>query len=201
MRPQVLIFDDDKDWAELIEHVIRDRCDAKPLCTIAHWRREVTAQSWDAIVIDVQIGGSPDTGTDHAEKTIWEHRITSPVIVISAMRLEDIEKKHRDIFFDYIPKDSLNDRLPESIARACSMEPRGDHIKRMLASYARKFGILKKEFSPKLLDPINKQLFQSRNGKTIGDLISMFWGGTKQQLNSMGQTVFDVMREMYERRA
>ena len=199
MRPQVLIFDDSEEWAELIAQVIRDECDAATSCTIARWRHEVTSPHWDAIVVDVQIDGSPKAGTDHAEEAIWEYGITSPVIVISGvMRLEDVKKKHPGIFFDYISKDDLND-LPESINKACSMKPRGAHIKRMLTSYARKFGVLKKEFSPELLDPANKQLFQDSNGKTVGDLISMLCGGTKHQLNVMGRTIFDVMRAIRER--
>ena len=203
MKRRVLIFDDNKDWAELIAELIRDKCDASTACTINRWRHEVTAPHWDAMVMDVQILGSPETGTDHAERAIWEYGITSPVIVISGVwRLEDIKRRHPGIFFDYISKDDLNDLLPESIDRACSIGPRTAHVKRMLASFANKFGILKKEFPPELLDTMGfEQLFKSSNGKTIEDLINMIWGGTKQQLSNVGRAAFFVMREMSGRSA
>ena len=195
IRPQVLIFDDDKEWAEQIALLIRDKCDASTECAINRWRHEVTGSHWDAMVMDVQISGSPETGTDHAERAILEYGITSPVIVISgAWRLEDVKKRHPDIFFDYISKDDLSDRLPESIDRACSIDPRTAHVKRMLTSFAKKLGILKKEFPLELLDAMSKPLFESSNGKTVEDLINMIWGGTRYYLNNMGKTVFIVMR-------
>ena len=154
------------------------------------------------MIMDVQILGSPEKGTDHAERAILEYGITSPVIVISGVwQLEDLKKKHSDIFFDYISKNDLNDRLPESIARACSMGPRTAHVKRMLILFAKKFDILKKEFPLELLDTMSRPLFESSGGKTIEDLINMIWVGARRYLDSMGKTAFIVMREISGRQA
>ena len=200
-RPRVLIFDDDEAWAKLVARSIHNTCDAIIAHTIDRWTHEVSGQHWDAMVMDVQIPGSPKTGTDHAEQAIWEYWITSPIIVISVgWRLEAIKRKHPGIFFDFIPKDDLRSRLPESINRAYSIDTRSDHVKRMLTSFARKFGILKKEFPIELLDTGHvRQLFKSSNGKTIEDLINMIWGGTKNDLNNVARAVFSVMREIFGR--
>ena len=199
-KPRVLIFDDDEGWAEQIALLLRDRCNASTAHTISRWRHEVSGTHWDAMVMDVQITGSPETGTDQAERAILEYGITSPIIVISGVwPLEEVEEKYRNIFFDYISKDNLND-LPESIDRACSMGPRTDHVKRMLTSFAKKLGMLKNEFPLESLDTIGfRQLFESSNGKTIEDFINMIWVGTRRYLDSMGRTVLIAMRDIPKR--
>ena len=165
-KPRVLIFDDDEDWAEQIAASIRGICDPTVVTTVGDWIPEVGATYWDVIVVDVQITGSPKLGTGHAEQAILEYQITSPVIVISGVwRLEDVKAKHPDIFFDFISKDHLNDSLPESIIGACSMVPRTAHVKKMLTSFAKERGILRKEFPPKLLDAMKGQLFEARSGE------------------------------------
>ena len=71
----------------------------------------------------------------------------------------------------------------------------------MLTSFAKKLGILKKEFPLELLDATSKPLFESSNGKTVEDLINMIWVGARRYLDSMGKTVFIVMREISGRPA
>ena len=181
--------------------MIRNKCNARTAHTINHWRHEVSGSHWDAIVVDVQILGSAETGTDHAEHAIWEYMITSPVIVISGVwRPEILKKRHRGIFFDYIPKDDFNVRLPKAIEKACSMDHRREHVKTMLIAFAKKFKLLKKEFPLDwLVVGQFRQLLESRNGKTVRDLINTMWGGTKKQINDAGRTVFIVMHKLSER--
>ena len=169
-RPKVLIFDDDMNWAEQIEKAICDRCDPSKLTTIDSWNEAMASSHWDVIVADEQIKGYPKTGTDYAERAILEYGITAPVIVITGVwLLRELKSKSPGMFFDYISKENLHDRLPEAIDRACQIDARTDHVERMTKAFAKKFGILEKEFPPDLLRCTElKRLFESGGGKDCG---------------------------------
>lgn len=158
----------------------------------------MSSSFWDVIVMDVQIAEYPETGTDHAERAILEYGITSPVIVISGVwLLKDLEKRHPDIFFGYVSKDNLHDSLPDLIDRACRIDSRTDHVKKMATAFAKKFEVLMKEFPLDLLQgAVLKPLCESAGGKTISDLISLIGGATKQQIHQAGKSVLMIIDEM-----
>lgn len=197
-RPRVLIFDDDEDWADQIAISIQNRCDTSALTTITNWKEAVSSAQWDVIVVDEQIAGHPKTGTDHAERAILEHKITSPIIVISGVwLLKELAAKNPGMFFGYVSKDNLHDSLPEMIDKACRIDARTDYIKNMTAAFAKKLGILMKEFPLDLLqDTALKRLFESANGRTVADLIGLIEETTRRQLDRIGRNVLVVIDRM-----
>lgn len=190
-RPKVLIFDDNMDWADQIAMSIRDRCDPNALTAVNRWDEAMASSRWDVIVVDEQIAGHPKTGTDYAEQAILKYGITSPVIVISGVwLLKDMESKHPGMFFGYVSKDHLRDKLPGMIDRACQMDARTDHVRQMTTAFAKKFGMLKKEFPLDLLRcTALKQLFESAGGKTVADLIGLIGEATVQHLDRIGKSI------------
>ncbi len=194
-KPKVLIFDDKEWWAKQIANTIRLTYDTTTTTTIDYWRKEASSAYWDVIVMDVKILGTQTTGTHHAEQAILEYGITSPIIVISGVSSHDeMEREHPGIFFDYVHKDDLGSRLPESVDRACTIGARTDHVRRMTTAFARKFRILRVGFSTDLLQgKVLKQLFESAGGTTVADLIGLIEGATKQQIDYMGKNVLMVI--------
>lgn len=148
--------------------------------------------------MDVDIAGSETTGTDRAEQAILEYKITSPIIVVSGVwALDEVKKRHPGIFFDYIHKDNLNDCLPESINRACSIAPRTNHVRTMLTSFAQKFGILKKGFTLELLPGREfRQMYESVHGETIGDLIGLIEPLSRKYLDRIGKAILTVIDDI-----
>lgn len=73
---RVLIFDDDEGWGEqmgLSLHPSEHATVANPQA----WGRQV-ASGWDAIMVDVQIPGSDQTGPEIVAKSITQYGIAAP---------------------------------------------------------------------------------------------------------------------------
>ncbi len=203
-NPKVLIFDDDGDWAEQIAISIQDKCDPHTLTTIMSLDEAVASSRWDVIIVDEQIKGYPKTGTDHAEIAILKYGITSPIIVITgAWLLKDLQKLHpAGMFFGYVSKDHLRDKLPGMIDEACRTYARLEHVKKMTTAFAKKFGVLGKEFPLDLLQcTALRRLFESVGGRTVADLISLIGETTIQRLDRIGKSILIVIDKVGTRPA
>lgn len=196
-KPNILICDDEQDWADLISTSIQSKCNTSTTTDPTNWNKQIGSSKWDAIIVDVQLIGYGITGVEHAEKSILEYGVTTPIIIISGVvNLEKYRKKHDKIFFDYISKDDFNKPLLESIDRACQNTIRSQHVKDVLILFCKKFKILNNKVPLSLLEGHNDALqsFKSNNGKTLGDLINSIVYGVKHKLDKMGKIVFEIIR-------
>ena len=185
------------EWAEQLALSISDKYESSIVTNPDDWNIHISSTRWSVIVVDVQILGSPETGTERAAKDILQYCITSPIIVISGVvTAEIVQRGHPGIFFDFIPKRDVAEHLSESIDKACLMNARTAHVKKMLATLAKKFGMLKKEFPvEQLQDNMLLQMFESIHGKTMEDFIGMIKEGSKQYLDRVGKAVLMTIRD------
>ncbi|MCY4491030.1 MAG: response regulator, partial [Thaumarchaeota archaeon] len=166
VKPKVLIFDDQKDWADQIALTL-NKFSTTTISNPDHWNKTISSTHWDAIIVDVQILGDSLDGPERAEQSILDFGIVTPIIIISGVvNLEDVKKKYGDIFFEYIHKDNYNKDLPHLVENACNVENRYYHMINMLTELAKKFKVLNHTF-PKdmILDNVVLQLFESGGGK------------------------------------
>ena len=192
-----MFFDDDREWAEQLALSISSKYETSIATNPGHWNIHICSTQWDVIVVDVQIHGSPETGTERATKDILQYGITSPIIVISGVvNVQSIQKEYPGIFFGFISKDDVAEHLSELIDKACSINARTTHVKRMLTAFAKKYGMLKKKFPvEQLQDTMLLQLFKSANGETMDDFISMTKGESRSYLDRVGKIVLTTIRD------
>lgn len=201
-KPNVLIFDDEEDWAEQIAAPLHKKFNVITISQSEDWNKQIGSAYWDAIIIDVQILGDDLYGPDRAKLSILKYLVTAPIIVISGVvNLKIIQKKHGNIFFKYIHKDNCIKELPPLVESACLIEDRKKHIQRMTTEFAKKYGILDYEFPDDwIISKHIRETFANGNKKTIRRLISMTYGGTKIQLNEIGKTILIVITRAIDQR-
>ena len=198
-KPNVLICDDESDWADLIEVSIQNKYSTSKMTNPDNWNKQIGSSNWDAIIVDVQLIGTDVTGVDHAERSILDYGVTSPIIIMSGVvNLEEFQQKYGKMFFDYISKDEFNKSLLESLDKACEHSMRLQHVKDVLLLFCKKFGILDTEFPISLLKEYGNddvlQSFKSNNGKTLRDLIDSILYGVKHKLDKMGKIIFAIIQ-------
>lgn len=197
---RVLIFDDQEDWAEQMalslspsEHVI--------VAGSQDWGKHVASTSWDAIVVDVQILGSDDTGPEIVAKSIPRYRIATPVIVVSGIvKLDGVREKYGNLFFDYIHKDDCGRQLPVAVESACSPKELQRHLPLMLEKAASDRGVLDAEFPPDNLTHVVAGFAGSAGARTVRDLIGIVQGNNPP-LTRICQEVLVVIDDLDPRRA
>ena len=169
---KVLLFDDDEEWLEQIKILMNDKYDLHTTSNMEDWQIHIGGEYWDAIVVDVQILGAPESGTERARKDIVNYRIVAPIIVVSgAYNVKNIQKKYPNVFFDFIDKSDVPTHLSNSIDKACQINHRVIHTKKMLFALAK--NMLKEKFSSDELSDIkSQQMFGSANEITVKDLIN-----------------------------
>ena len=201
-QPKVLIFDDRKEWAEQIALSLKSKCTTTTISDPDHWNKYISSTYWDAIIVDVEILGDAMNGPERAEQSILEYDIISPIIVISGVvNLKDVEKKHGKVFFAYVHKDDYNEQLPPLIESACTIQGRGKYIHGMLIEFSKRFNILYNEFPKSMIkDKMASDLFDSGNGKTINDLISIILVGPKNHLSKMGKMILEIIKDIQNKK-
>lgn len=199
-KPKVLIFDDDAGWAEQIALSLQDGFDTTSMTKSSNWDAHIRSTYWDAIVVDVQILGSATSGLEMAENSILEYEITAPVIVVSVLpNLDEIERRHGNVFFGYVRKTNYNEELPPLVDRACKPLGRATYLHGMLTEFAKRFGVLRDTFPDNMVDYGLAHL-AGANCETIKDLIGMVSGGTKHELSKMAMAIMQVIRWAKEKR-
>ena len=196
-RPNVLICDDEQDWADLIIKSIQDKCKTSATTDPSKWNKQIGSSNWDAIIVDVQLIGQDITGVEHAEKSILQYGVTSPIIITSGnVNLKDYRKKYGKMFFDYISKDDIHESLLESLEKACQSTARLQHVKNVLTLFCKKFKILNNKVPLQLLEDYDDALqsFKSSNGETIDDLINSILYGLKYKMDKMAKIIFEIIR-------
>lgn len=194
-KPNVLIFDDDPDWAEQIAIPLRRKFEVITISNPDDWDIHVSGGRRDVIIIDVQILGDDLDGPNRAKQSILKFRITAPIIVISGVvSLPDIQNEHGEMFFEYVHKDDCIKELPPLVESACLPDNRKIHIQKMTTRIAKLHNILDHEFpSDWIVVKYIKKIFVDSNKKTIKDLISMMHGSTSDQIANMGKTILQVI--------
>ena len=196
-KPSVFIFDDEQDWVDLSAKSIQDKYEATTTTNSSAWNKHISSSKWDAIIVDVQLIGSDINGVEHAEQSILEYGVTSPVIITSGnVNLEEYRKEYGKMFFDYISKDDIYEPLLESLEKACQHEARLRHVKNVLVLFCKKFKILNNKVPLQFLESHEDALqsFKSNDGETIGDLIDSILYGVKNKMDRMAKIIFDIIR-------
>src|SRR6185437_4629109 len=98
-KPWVFVFDDELQWAEEIRDTLKFDFNVTLATNRKDWDFHIGVPYWKAIVVDVQIFGSMETGIQLAEKAILDYKIISPIIIISGnANLPEEERKYGNIF-------------------------------------------------------------------------------------------------------
>lgn len=196
-KPNVLICDDEQDWADLITKSIQGKYKTSATTDPSKWNKQIGSSNWDAIIVDVQLIGQDITGVEHAEKSILQYGVTSPIIITSGnVNLNGYRKKYGKMFFDYISKDDINEPLLKSLENACQSTARLQHVKNVLVLFCKKFKILDKKVPLRLLEDYDEALqsFKSSNGETMEDLINSILYGLKHKMDRMAKIIFEIIR-------
>lgn len=172
-KPKVLIFDDEKIWANIMSKTLKQKFSVVSTTRQKNWNQNMRSTFWDIILVDVQIG-TAKTGAQLSEEAILNYNITSPIILISGVvDLHDVKKKYGNIFYDYICKEESDEKLLKSTLKAYEGITEGNHLKKMLSTLAKRHHVYDDEIIPEFVKTYNgtNDLLKNIEGKTIGHLI------------------------------
>jgi len=196
-RPKVLVFDDETKWGKNIENTIKSTCFVKRTTTTKLWNEFMQSTFWDAIIVDVQIMGSPQNGAHLAEKAILDYGITSPIIIISGnVNLDLIRNKYGKIFLDFVSKTDYVKKIPLSVKKAYTAVNDGSHLQDMLNKLAKKYRVYDDEI---ILEFVRKYsdmgpLLKIHQGVTIGELInSEYIYSKKTDHGRRGRAILEII--------
>ena len=193
---QVLVFDDKKEWRELIADTLKPVAKVQTVDDPNNWNLHISAPYWDAIVVDVQILGYDESGAEIAEKSIYKFGITAPIIIISGIvNLADLKKTYGDIFYAYVSKDNFSEILPAIVQQATTESERRKHFHKMLIATAKKNGCLKKPSDDKVVSYYASmcQSIGKGNGRTIEEIINGINSYPIQEINKIGKAMFGII--------
>ncbi len=202
MTLTALIFDDEKDWTDIIGGILSPKFQVVKTSAVEGWKKEMSASFFDVIIVDVDIINFSQYGTQIAEDSILEHRITSPVIVVSGKPvLKKIKQEYGAIFLEYISKDDLNRTLLKSALDASNNVTQQVHIRNMLFAMAKRHDVLNDIVIPEFVQQYDSfRIFsESIDGKTIEDLIrSPVINGMDKYVQA-GRIILDIIHNQRER--
>tara|TARA_Y100000748_G_scaffold291641_1_gene279333 strand:+ start:66 stop:686 length:621 start_codon:yes stop_codon:yes gene_type:complete len=107
-KPELLLFDDDEDNADLVIDALEDEggFNVTWVSNEEEFSEKIEPDRFRVIVTDVSIRDSPDPGYKIVERIRKRNRIFRvPVIVYSSVvSVENIAKQQNELYFDYIPR-------------------------------------------------------------------------------------------------
>jgi len=208
VKPKVLIFDDEIEWATSIEMYITDRYDSTIVTSAEGWNSRIAPSFWDAIVADAQILGSAKTGFEIAEDAILTLGIKSPIIIITnKVDIESIKKTKKDLFFSYLSKadPSFSEKLLTEIDRACASTKDSSHICNLLTGVGSELKIFDKKLSDEAIGVWKSELelygfSLSSNIVTFKGLVDLIKDGetSKVQKERIQKLLWEVVRDARE---
>ena len=116
LRPRVFVVEDDPGYQRLLERTLtRLGCDCR-CCNNGKTALElVSAACYDLVFIDIHI---PELDGFMVACQLREMGYTHPLIAISALKLEGIERKAKAVGFDdYLPKPIEQEHIEQLLAR------------------------------------------------------------------------------------
>jgi len=207
-KPNVLIFDDEIEWAKLIKEDIEDRYSVTIVKNAEEWNSKIAPSYWAVIIVDVQILGSAKLGFEIAEDAILTLGIKSPVIVITnKVDVQSIKKSKGNLFFAYHSKTDPNfsENIQTDIDRAYASTKKLDHVCNLLREIAEEQNILNTELSSGYLEDWKSelQIFSrslSSSNITFGSLLELMCdeGCEDHHKGRIEKLLWDIIRESRE---
>jgi len=207
-KPNVLIFDDEIDWAKLIKEDIEDRYSVTIVKNAEEWNSKIAPSYWAVIIVDIQILGSAKLGFEIAEDAILTLGITSPVILITnKVDIQSIKKIKGKLFFAYHSKmdPNFSENIQTDIDRAYASTKNREHVCNMLREIGKEQNILNTELSSGHLENWKSELQMfdtclSSNNITFGSLLELMSEESCEEHHKVRieKLLWDVIRESRE---
>ena len=199
-KKHVLILDDSDKWIKTLTKIIeRDgQFEVTSVHDSSEWDEKISASSyWNVIIVDIKLCDKHN-GSELASRTIYDHGIMSPIIIISSnINLNESKKIYKNMFFRYVDKDYVEETLLDEIHNISDLNARKLHIKNMLKMFCRKFRILNNVVPLEQIDDEElSNYFDSSDGTTFMDLIDLLYG-TGSELDKCGKKIMDVIRRYH----
>lgn len=195
-KPKILIFDDEKIWANTMSKTLKEKFSVTSTTKHKNWNQNLRSTFWDVVLVDVQIGAAK-TGAQLAEEAILNFNITAPIILISGVvNLQEVKKKYKNIFFDYICKEEPEERLLNVALKAYEDRTEGVHLKKMLNILAKRHHVYEDKIIPEFVRTYNNsnKILKNIEGKTIGNLIKRLEPiHGKQNLSKPSMAILDMI--------
>lgn len=143
-KRKLLLFDDDVSTADIMKDYLEDEFEVTWVSDKDELEGKIERDYYSVILVDVSIVGSAQPGYEIVGSIRKKYRVTTPIVVYSAVRnVDEIEKEMGGMFYSYVPKvgRGWQEKLLKECLKACN-EPRRGVSAGVLAACFGKLGKL-----------------------------------------------------------